>query len=62
MKDKPTPPPTDKEQLKMELMSTFDEAEEFIREAAYYHQKAAQCSQKAMSLQKQALLRNLDYG
>ena len=62
MKNKPATPPTDKEQLKMELMSTFDEAEEYIKEAAYLQQKAAQCSQKAMSLQKQALLRNLDYG
>ena len=54
-------PLTDKEQLRMELISTFDEAEIFIQEAAYYHQKAAECSQKAMSLQKQALLRNIDY-
>lgn len=62
MKNKPATPPTDKEQLKMELMSTFDAAEEYIKEAAYLQQKAAQCSQKAMALQKQALLRNLDYG
>ena len=53
---------TDKEQLKLELLSAFDAAEEFIRESAYYQQKAAQCSQKALSLQKQALLKNLDYG
>lgn len=54
--------PSDKEQLKLELLSAFDAAEEFIRESAYYQQKAAQCSQKALSLQKQALLKNLDYG
>ena len=54
--------PSNKEQLKLELLSAFDAAEEFIRESAYYQQKAAQCSQKALSLQKQALLKNLDYG
>lgn len=54
--------PSDKEQLKLELVSALDEAEEFIKESAYYQQRAAQCSQKALSLQKQALLRNLDYG
>lgn len=42
--------PSDKEQLKLELLSAFDAAEEFIRESAYYQQKAAQCSQKALSL------------
>ena len=54
--------PSDKEQLKLELVSALDEAEEFIKESAYYQQRAAQCSQKALSLQKQALMRNLDYG
>ena len=47
--------------MKLELVSALDEAEEFIKESAYYQQRAAQCSQKALSLQKQALLRNLDY-
>ena len=29
--------PSDKEQLKLELLSAFDAAEEFIRESAYLH-------------------------
>ena len=54
--------PSDKEQLKLELINDFDEAEEYMKEAAYLQQKAAQYSQKALSLQKRAFLRNLEYG
>ena len=54
--------PSDKEQLKIDLINDFDEAEEYMKEAAYLQQKAANCSQKALSLQKKALLRNLEFG
>ena len=36
--------PSDKEQLKLELINDFDEAEEYMKEAAYLQQKAAQYS------------------
>ena len=54
--------PSGKEQLKIDLINDFDEAEEYTKEAAYLQQKAANCSQKALSLQKKALLRNLEFG
>lgn len=56
------PAPTDREQLKLEIISNFDAAEEYIKEAARLQQSAAQYQQKAMTLQKEALLKNLDYG
>lgn len=55
-------PPTDKEQLKLELVNKFDEAEEYVKEASYYQQRAAEYQQRALTLQKEALLRNLEYG
>lgn len=51
-----------KEQLKTNLINDLDEAEKYMKEAAYFQQKAANYSIKALSLQKKALLRNLDYG
>jgi hypothetical protein len=59
--EKSQQPPSNKEQLKLELLSNFDEAEECIREAAHFQQKAAQFQQKALTLQKEALLKNLEY-
>ena len=56
------PAPTDREQLKLEIISNFDAAEEYIKEAARLQQSAAQYHQKAMTLQKEALPKNLDYG
>ena len=55
-------PPTDKAQLKLELINKFDEAEEYVKEASYYQQRAAEYQQRALTLQKEALLRNLEYG
>lgn len=59
---KAAPVPTDREQLKLEIINNFDAAEEYIKEAARLQQSAAQYQQKAMTLQKEALLKNLDYG
>ena len=56
------PVPTGREQLKLEIINNFDAAEEYIKEAARLQQSAAQYQQKAMTLQKEALLKNLDYG
>lgn len=53
---------SDKEQLKLEVTNDFDEAEEYMKEAAYLQQKAAHYNQKAMSLQKRAIIKNIDFG
>ena len=52
----------DKEQLKLELISEFDEAEEHLKEAAYLQDLASKHSQRALSLQKKAIIKNLEYG
>ena len=48
-------------ELKFQIMSEFDEAEECVKEAAYLQQKAAQFQQRALNIQKRALLRNITY-
>lgn len=60
LKDAPKPP-SDKEQLKLEITNTLDEAVEYAKEAGYLQQKAAQYQQRALTLQKEALLKNLGY-
>lgn len=50
-----------KNELKLQIISEFDEAEECVKEAAYLQQKAAQFQQRALNIQKRALLRNLTY-
>ena len=55
-------PPTNKEQLKLEIINDFEAAEEYLKEAARLQQSVAQYQQRAMTLQKEALLKNLDYG
>ena len=50
-----------KKELKFQIMSEFDEAEECVKEAAYLQQKAAQFQQRALNIQKRALLRNITY-
>ena len=58
-----TPAPlTNKEQLKLEIINDFEAAEEYLKEAARLQQSVAQYQQRAMTLQKEALLKNLDYG
>lgn len=55
-------PPTDKEQLKQELISAFDQAEILLQEAAEKQADVFRVQQQAMALQKTALLKNLEYG
>ena len=55
-------PPTDKEQLKQELISAFDQAEILLQEAAEKQADVFRVQQQAMALQKSALLKNLEYG
>lgn len=50
-----------KKQLKLQILSEFDEAEECIKEAAYLQQKAARFHQRALDIQKRAFLRNITY-
>ena len=51
-----------KEELKLQLISDFDEAEEHMKEAAYLQDLASKHSQKAVSLQKRATLAALEHG
>ncbi len=50
------------EELKLTLISDFDKATEYTKEAARLQQEASYLTQKALTLQKEALLKNLDYG
>lgn len=50
-----------KEKLKLTLLNDFDRATEYTKEAARLQQEASYCTQKALTLQKEALLRNLEY-
>lgn len=54
--------PSDKEQLKQELISAFDQAEILLQEAAEKQADVFRVQQQAMALQKSALLKNLEYG
>lgn len=51
-----------KEELKLTLINDFDKATEYTKEAARLQQEASYCTQKALALQKEALLKNLEYG
>ncbi len=51
---------TNKEELKIELINTFDQANLLLQESAELQMRANACQQQAMSLQKEALLRNLN--
>ena len=50
----------DKETLRQELISIFDEANILMQESAELQLKASAKQQQALELQKQALLRNLN--
>ena len=52
----------DKEKMKLQLQSDFDEAEECVKEAAYLQEQAAKYSQRALRIQKKALLYTLEHG
>lgn len=51
-----------KEELRLTLVNDFDKATEYTKEAARLQQEASYLTQKALTLQKEALLKNLDYG
>lgn len=51
-----------KRDLKLQVISDFDAAEEYVKEAAYLQQKASQYQQKALEIQKRAFIRNINYG
>lgn len=50
-----------KQVLRFQIISEFDEAEECVKEADYLQHKAAQFQQRALDIQKRALLRNIGY-
>ena len=52
----------DDEGLALQIKNEFDEAEEFIKESARLYYRATQNQQKAMTLHKQAILRQLRHG
>lgn len=54
--------PDSKEELKAAIKSDFEQAEEYVKEAAALQQKSAIYHEKAIQLQKEAMLRNLEYG
>lgn len=57
-----TEPLTNKEQLKQELIDAFDQAEILLQEAAEKQADVFRVQQHALSLQKSAMLKNLEYG
>lgn len=56
------PEQTDKERLRLEIISTYDKAEELSREAARLTLEAANKTQESLKLQKEVMLFNLEYG
>ena len=51
-----------KEQLKLEVINDFDAAKICIQEASRLYQESSLNYQRALQLQKEAFLKNLDYG
>lgn len=54
--------PDTKEELINSIKTDFEQAEEYIKESAELQRKSAIYHQKAIQLQKEAMLRNLEYG
>lgn len=50
-----------RKELKLQVLTDFEEAQECVREASYLNQRAAKFQERALELQKRALLRNLTY-
>ena len=48
-------------ELKLQIMSDFDEAKELSKEAGRLQLRAAQYQERALEIQKRALLRNIGY-
>ena len=55
-------PPSDIDQLRLEIANDLDAAAEYLKEAAHLEQKATWYKEKVIELQKKAILANLDYG
>lgn len=53
---------SDIEQIKLQIKSDFDEAEECVKEAAYLQEQAAKYSQRALRIQQKAILFTLEHG
>lgn len=53
--------PKKKETMAAKITTNFDMAEQWILEEAALYAKAAECHRKALNLQKEALLTNLEY-
>lgn len=51
---------TDREKLKQELLDNFEQAQILLQESAELQLRANACQQQALSLQKEALLKNLN--
>ena len=51
----------DTEELVLKIQSEFDEAEECIKEAARLYQRATQNQQKAMSIQRDAIIQHIKH-
>ena len=51
-----------KNELRLQIISEFGEAEECVKEAAYLQQRAAQYQQRALDIQKRVMLRNITHG
>lgn len=59
---KPTGYITKREQCKLDITQKYDDAVMYEREAAQYEQKASCLRQMSLTLQKEAILKNFDYG
>ena len=53
--------PKNKESMKTKIITNYDIAEQWLSEAAKHSMQAIECQQKALQLQKEALLTNLEY-
>ena len=51
---------TDREKLKQELLDNFEQAQILLQESAELQLRANACQQQALTLQKEALLKNLN--
>lgn len=52
----------DKEQLRSELVDSFEQADILMQESAELQQRASLLNRQALVLQKEALIKNLEYG
>ena len=53
--------PKNKDSMRTKIITNYDIAEQWLHEAAKLSMQAVECQQKALKLQKEALLTNLEY-